>query len=913
MTEPRRAGRSGHRTAALLGLLTAFAVGVAAQPPVEDEDPKGGLKKRVRVDDDPIVKPRAATGPASPPDARLDELARAAEEATNPALKELFQKFATPFDRLTTKGQGNVRPIEHSRAAPLPTTEITILNKDGQPTGKATVDRTIVAKVEYFEELALAEANKLLAQKPFGTAPGPAGLTATDQLAAAELVLAAAVRFHDYAREHNVRRGKGWDEVRKPLADRLKAVRLLVLKDAVDRGDWPRVREAGTRLIAAYPKDPEVGAAVATARVLEARRLLASDKHFDHVKAKDLLDEFEANYPGQGGPPVKALREQLSGLALAAFTRAKDKKGVNDLTAARDALTRAAALDPTLPGVRELQRELKTGYQTLHVGVRQFPEAMSPATARLDSERQVVELVFEGLLNEVPDDTGGSRYVASAAAAAPAVAPGAREFLLRTFDAAATGRYGFESHDVIDTLKLMARRPDTWNSYPLAWFDDPTPKDNATVRVGFRQGHPDPRALLTFKLLPAQWMKGKGLAADDAGFADAPLGTGPFRLQSRTKPDAAAPRELVFVDNPLYGRWRDRAGQPFVKEVRLIEAGPGKIPDVAEAFQQGRLHILTDVPTAEVEKLRGPLAGKAQDYTAANNRRVHILALNLRRPALQSKLLRQGLSLAINREAILNDVFRAGRADVHKAMTGPFPPASWATPKGPGGQTVPLVNGDLALQRIRTYLFDQSAKAELTLLYPDDRPPLKSGDDAKGRERCEAEEACKRIKAQVEGLFKPDDPRKLAVLLEPAPTREVLQRVADEHRYDLAYVPFDYPDDWHPLALGAMLDPAAADRGGRNWFGFLAKGTSADADDTRLVQLLAELRSYREFGPLAARAAEAQKLFNASVPFVPLWQLDRHLIVANGLKIYTDDDAPVSPRALNPTTLFQGVARWRLE
>jgi ABC-type transport system substrate-binding protein len=402
------------------------------------------------------------------------------------------------------------------------------------------------------------------------------------------------------------------------------------------------------------------------------------------------------------------------------------------------------------------------------------------------------------------------------------------------------------------------------------------------------------------------------MAADDPGFAEAPLGTGPFRLQSRTKPDSSGGREAVFIDNPLYGRWRDRAGQPYIKEVRMREVGPGNIPAVAEAFQQGSLHILTDVPTADVEKLRGALAGKAQEYVAANNRRAHILALNLRRPPLQSKLLRQGLMMAVQREAILSDVFRAGRADVHRAMTGPFPPAGWATTKGPGGQTVPLANPDLALQRIRTYLFDQSAKAELTLIYPDDRR-LKAGDEPKGRERCEAEEACQRIKAQVEGLFKPEDKRKLTILLEPVPTRELLLRVEDEHRYDLAYAPFDYPDDWYPLALGAALDPQAAERGGRNWFGFLAKGTGADADDTRLVQLLGELRAYRAFGALATRTAEVQKLFNECVPFVPLWQLDRHVVVSNGLKVYTDDDTPVSPRALNPTTLFHGVARWKLE
>ena len=75
-----------------------------------------------------------------------------------------------------------------------------------------------------------------------------------------------------------------------------------------------------------------------------------------------------------------------------------------------------------------------------------------------------------------------------------------------------------------------------------------------------------------------------------------------------------------------------------------------------------------------------------------------------------------------------------------------------------------------------------------------------------------------------------------------------------------------------------------------------------------------ELRAFRDFGQLSAKTAEVHKLFNECVPFIPLWQIDRHMLMHNSVKVYTEDsEQPVSPRVLNPTTLFQGVARWRIE
>jgi ABC-type oligopeptide transport system substrate-binding subunit len=410
-------------------------------------------------------------------------------------------------------------------------------------------------------------------------------------------------------------------------------------------------------------------------------------------------------------------------------------------------------------------------------------------------------------------------------------------------------------------------------------------------------GHPDPRALLTFKLLPTRWLDENSKPIDDAAFAEKPFGTGPFRVQGRTNPEPGIPRELLFVDNPAYGRWRDRTGLPYLREIRMIEVS--KLDPVA-AFREDRLHVLTDVPTGDLEKFTAPgsgIAGKVQVVTAAVNRRIHMLAVNLTRPYLQGKEIRQGLSMAIDRDDILREVFRAGRPELHKPMTGPFPSGSWAGPKPTAA--APLVNRDLAVARLKSYLADAGAKTDFTLSYADDDP--------------RAAAACTKIKAQIEGLLR-DSPRKLVINLEGVPMRDLLVRVQDEHRYDLAYVSFDFPDDWYPYALGAALDPAAAGRGGRNWFSFRTPGTNPDADDQKLGEMLDSIRLRRDPIQLANESVKAGEQFNKSLPFIPLWQLDRHTVIHNQLKVFVDDTTdPVSPRLLNPTTLFQGVARWRLE
>ena len=863
----------------------------------EEEEGGGAAKKKIAVEEPGAAK--AAAAPLRPPDVQLDEVIQAAGQARSAAVKAFLTPFAVPFDTLAEIGKApvRVRPVPLHYATDRFNNPFGVVEyDDGNRAGEARAVKTQdVKSVVPFEEAALSEANRFLRARDAAADAGPG-----ERLAAAEAVLAGALRYHDWARERNKRLGKGWAKVRPPLADRLREVRLDQFKAAAGGGDAAAAAALAGRLMTLYPRDAAVLKEVAAVRLREAEGLLRDGTPADLERLRDALVEFEANYPGGGGDVVRRIRGGLTSQAQKLFAAAQQETGRKNAVAARDLLRKAEALDPALPGLRDLLNQLKSGYPILYVGVQQLPVRMSPAAARTDSERYAVELLFEGLYEELPDGRGGTAYH-PALAAGPAEPSGNGRALAaaRGVEWATPDKAVFQAHDIGGTLRLLRSRPEL-GPFPAAeWWAEPLGSEApGRVTMTLRQGHPDPRALLTFKLLPARWFAERGKGVDDGEFARQPLGTGPFRFDGARPGAGGGPGEAVFTDNPLYGRRPGKIGLPTLREVRLVEHA--KMADPIGEMKAGRLHVLPDVPTAGLDRFLGPATGLANTFaaaTVATHRRVHVLAVNHRRPMLQSNDLRRGLSLALDREAILNLVFRAGRPEHHAAMTGPFPPRSWATPTASGS---PLMNRDLALAKLDKYRA-AGGGAEVSLAYPDDDPL--------------AAAACERIRQQVESLFKDSGVKGLAVAVVGLKPRDFVQSVQVEHRFDLAYVPFDYPDDWFHLGLGAFLDPSAAGREGRNYLGYLAPGTNPNPGDLLLRQRLTEARGHCDLaGRLVPAAHEIHKLFDDAMPFIPLWQLDRHMIFAKGVKVVLPDSPePVSPGVLNPLLLFQGVARWRLE
>jgi len=144
------------------------------------------------------------------------------------------------------------------------------------------------------------------------------------------------------------------------------------------------------------------------------------------------------------------------------------------------------------------------------------------------------------------------------------------------------------------------------------------------------------------------------------------VGNGPFRLK-QWRPH----RDVVIERNPHY--W-DAASV----RLREVHFQPIESPTVEEAaFRNGLLHMTSFVPGQKIEVYAQE---RPEVLKMVDDRGVYFYSLNVSKPPLNDRRVRQALSLAVDRERLTNRVVRGGTR-----------PASHFTPDGMGGYTAPRV------------------------------------------------------------------------------------------------------------------------------------------------------------------------------------------------------------------------------
>lgn len=841
-----------------VGLVAGVAWESAAQKPPEPKQKKAPQAE----DDEPEVTTTRFFG------SRPIDLRREAELAKHPAVKSLYSRLAVPHEEITMKGTGAIREVEplpkYLPGAPKFEGKLSTRWLDSKLRPVIDLSARELERVDHYEALAIAHVDQF-----FDKVKNNADLPRLEALDVAEKALREVLRFHETAKERGPRRGDEWNTIEKDLRGKLMHVRVAHLQALAEAKDWTGAGQLAGQLLEIYPNQRDVRGAVIKMHV-QKLELDLTDENKSFVEVRRGLEKLERLFPGgQEEPAVKKLGERLQERARLLRNQVKElsKKGKKN-----DAVTLLRTVEgiwPQLGGLDELRHELQP-YTPLRVGVRNLPENLSPATALTDAETQALELLFESLVRPVADPAVGQRYEGVLAVGDPRLVTLGRQFQMardaRWYRAPRPGQDQAASEpvtaaDIAATVtgQKELNRSSEWQDLLLGAQDRGDPFH---VRLSLKQGYLDPLALMTFKVVPAKYLAG---GADDATFAHSPVGSGPFCYLGTRDGDPRLGKIAAFQANPTYASRAGKDGLPHLREIHFHRP---KAPIVE--FRDGLLHVLLDVPTAQIKELKGPEAGLANvSVHTLPSRRVYFLAVNHRNEKLRNDNLRRAIAHAIDREKILDDSFR-DNLKVHKALNSPYPAGSWAVDTS---RPADPYRADMAK------LFAKQANApgqELELLYPNDQPQV--------------EEACKAIKKQVESAtgFK--------INLRGVSTPELHRAVAVDHKYDLAYYHWDHVGD--SFWLWPLFDPHTAGRGGKNILGPLH-----DAD---LEGLFTQALKHREFSKVQELTRQIHRRLYDRMPVIPLWQLDAHIA------IHTDVKPVPEASQLDPLRVFTHIEQWRL-
>jgi len=175
--------------------------------------------------------------------------------------------------------------------------------------------------------------------------------------------------------------------------------------------------------------------------------------------------------------------------------------------------------------------------------------------------------------------------------------------------------------------------------------------DPSTVVVHTKKPDPLLPARLGFyggQMIPKKYVEQVGPDT----FNQKPIGTGPVRFVSWTKDD-----RIVLEANPSY--WGGRVDFDRL----VVRALPEMAPRVA-ALLKGEVDLITQVPPDQGERIK---ANASTAVAGALYGGLYVLAVNSQRPPLDNPLVKQALSLAIDREAIVKELWR-GRGVVPNSM-----------------------------------------------------------------------------------------------------------------------------------------------------------------------------------------------------------------------------------------------------
>jgi peptide/nickel transport system substrate-binding protein len=268
----------------------------------------------------------------------------------------------------------------------------------------------------------------------------------------------------------------------------------------------------------------------------------------------------------------------------------------------------------------------------LVAGVSERALTLDPANHYSISATSVLRHIFDPLV----DVTSDSKFVPALAESWRAVNNTTWRFTLRKGVAFHDGT-PFNADSVVFTLKRVRDNTKLIKSFVYQDIESVEKDgDHAVVVTSKRPFGSLPAHLTMLGMLPPS------AGRNEEAFFQKPIGTGPFRFASWTHGD-----HIAMTANPSY--WKP--GVPKVEKVtfRFIP----ELSTRAAAIRAGEIHVIDRVTPDLVDTLKRSRGVKVLDVPAVEAQR---WIFQLAREPVKDQRLRQAISLAIDRNAIIKDL-----------------------------------------------------------------------------------------------------------------------------------------------------------------------------------------------------------------------------------------------------------------
>jgi peptide/nickel transport system substrate-binding protein len=480
------------------------------------------------------------------------------------------------------------------------------------------VKRKNIKKIEYFEDLLIAEADRLARDRDFSKA--------------FERLLIVRKRDPAWRGLEDKVNSLLYEEGAQALMDNDRDRGLRLLGDLSRRKpDYPGLAE---QLAKAY-----------SSRIDQSLQVGA------FAKGRALIREL--NSIATGHPVVVASTARFVERAKAAADSSEKLEGFAKV----DALTEAARVWPELDGLAPRFAQAFRAAPTLYVGVNEVPGVPSPWPHSPAAERQAA-LIYRPLLAR-DDDASRKGETTGQVSAGIEIAELGRRLEIRVKEGVpwSDGSRPVSSIDVARSLtdRAAASSP----GYQARWadlLDQVEVLDERRVGVRFARSVLKPEAWLLEAVGPAHGDREGLVPTLDRGRLA--VSDGSFKLG-----EVVSDRATFLASGPA----------PIH---RIIELPRDAAKATVTALVRGDVSLLERVPPDRVAELSAMPGIKIGSYTRPS---LHRIAIDGRNPFLRNRTLRRAMSTAIDRRLLLEDVLlKHPIDDVNRPLDGPFAKGSYA-------------------------------------------------------------------------------------------------------------------------------------------------------------------------------------------------------------------------------------------